>query len=91
PIMMGLRDLAAVAMLLRLPALTGGSDCDHLEDLALTRPVAHFNLTGVGTPARLQGASTTFNLPRVLGTPPMLGRESLTAEPSLVDQALWRR
>ena len=45
-----------------------------LEDIALTRPIANFNLTGAGTPERLQGARTTANLFSVLRMEPMLGR-----------------
>ena len=43
-------------------------------DIALTRPVANFNLTGYGAPERLQGARTTANLPGVLGVAPLMGR-----------------
>ena len=45
-----------------------------LEDIALTRPVANFNLTGEGIPERLQGARTSFNVPLVLQVRPLLGR-----------------
>jgi predicted permease len=44
------------------------------EDIALTRPVANFNLTGNGPPERLQGARTSFNVPLVLRVEPLLGR-----------------
>jgi len=45
-----------------------------LEDIALTRPIANFNLTRDGEPERLQGARTSSNLPAVLQVRPMLGR-----------------
>ena len=44
------------------------------EDIALTRAVANFNLTGDGPPERVQGGRTTWNLPQVLGVQPLLGR-----------------
>jgi putative ABC transport system permease protein len=44
------------------------------EDLALTRPVANFNLTGAGEPERLQGARATASLFPTLGVEPLLGR-----------------
>jgi putative ABC transport system permease protein len=44
------------------------------EDIALTRAVANFNLTGDGPPERLQGGRTSWNLPQVLGVHPLLGR-----------------
>ena len=55
-----------------------------LEDLALTRPIANFNLTGDGPPERLQGARTSYNLPRLLGVAPYLGRV-FTEEEQLAD------
>jgi len=36
------------------------------EGIALTRPIANFNLTGDGPPERLEGARTTADLPQVL-------------------------
>lgn len=68
-----------------------------VEDLALTRQVANFNLTGDGAPERLQGGRISFNLPRVLGVGPLLGREfteeeQLTnARVVLLTHALWVR
>ena len=44
------------------------------EDLAITRPVANFNLTGAGEPERLQGARATASLFPTLGVRPLLGR-----------------
>jgi predicted permease len=44
------------------------------ENIALTRPVANFNLTGNGPPERLQGARTSFDVPLVLRVEPLLGR-----------------
>jgi len=68
-----------------------------LEDLALTRPVANFNLTGQGAPERLQGARTSFNVPSVLRTRPLLGRtfteeEQLSdARVAILSYAFWKR
>jgi predicted permease len=68
-----------------------------IEDLALTRPVANFNLTGNGSPERLEGARITFNVPRVLGIKPLLGRlftesEQLSdARVVLLNYGLWLR
>jgi len=68
-----------------------------LEDLALTRPVANFNLTGQGAPERLKGARTSFNLPAVLRTPPLLGRvftreeAERDAKVALLSHAFWKR
>jgi predicted permease len=45
-----------------------------LEDIALTRAGANFNLTGDGPPERVQGARASSNLPQVLGVQPLLGR-----------------
>jgi predicted permease len=45
-----------------------------LEDIALTRMVTNFNLTGDGRPERVVGTRTTWNLPQVLGLQPLLGR-----------------
>jgi predicted permease len=55
-----------------------------VEQIALTRPVANFNLTGAGTPERLQGARSTFNVPLTLGVKPSLGRY-FTREEQLAD------
>jgi predicted permease len=44
------------------------------EDIALTRMVTNFNLTGDGRPERVVGTRTTWNLPQVLGLQPLLGR-----------------
>lgn len=68
-----------------------------ISDLALTRPVANFNFTGDGPPERLQGARITFNLPRVLGVQPMMGRSFTEAEQLgdakvvLLSHGLWVR
>lgn len=45
-----------------------------LEDIALTRSVANFNLTGDGPPERVQGGRTTWNLSDVVGVNPLHGR-----------------
>jgi len=69
-----------------------------VPDVALTRPVANFNLTGEGLqPERLQGARITANLTRVFGVPPLLGRgfteeEQLAGAPVvLLSHRLWMR
>jgi len=50
------------------------SQSELFEDIAITRAVANFNLTGDGPPERVQGGQTTWNLPKVLGVQPLLGR-----------------
>ncbi|MBL8218080.1 MAG: ABC transporter permease, partial [Bryobacterales bacterium] len=68
-----------------------------VEDIALTRPVANFNLTGDGVPERLQGARITFNLPRILGVQPLYGRAFTEAEQLagarvvMLSHRLWTR
>ena len=68
-----------------------------LEDIALTRPIANFNLTGEGTPERLQGARTSFNLPLVLRVKPLLGRtfteqeQRSDARVTILSYAFWKR
>lgn len=54
------------------------------QDIGLTRPVANFNLTGGGTPERLQGARTSYNVPAVLDVHPLLGR-TFTQQEQLAD------
>src|SRR5215813_7349332 len=44
------------------------------DDIALTRMVTNFNLTGNGPPERVLGARTTWNLLAILGVQPLLGR-----------------
>ena len=67
------------------------------EDIALTRPIANFNLTGSGTPERLQGARTSWNLPQVLGVKPMVGRvfteeeQTRGADVAVLSYGLWER
>ncbi len=68
-----------------------------LEQIALTRPIANFNLTGEGPPQRLQGARSTWNLPQVLGVKPLFGRVSTEEEDgrdakvALLSYGLWER
>jgi predicted permease len=68
-----------------------------LEQIALTRPIANFNLTGEGPPQRLQGARSTWNLPQVLGVKPLLGRTSTEdedradAKVAILSYGLWQR
>ncbi len=44
------------------------------EDIALARLIKNFNLTGTGEPERIQAASTSWNLFRVLQVQPLMGR-----------------
>jgi putative ABC transport system permease protein len=67
------------------------------EDIGLTRPIANFNLTGSGTPERLEGARISENVLPVLGVEPLLGR-NITEEERRTDAAvvllsygLWQR
>jgi putative ABC transport system permease protein len=69
-------------------------------DLALTRPVGSFNLTGAGEPERLAGARVTASLCTTLGVTPAIGRCFTDAEERdparaagvvLLSDALWRR
>ena len=68
-----------------------------LEDIALTRPIANFNLTGDRAPERLQGARTSFNVPRVLRVHPMLGRtfteeeQNADARVAVLSYSFWTR
>src|SRR4029077_209487 len=68
-----------------------------LEDIALTRPIANFNLTGEGAPERLQGARTSFNVPLVLRVTPLLGRifteeeQHSDARVAILSHAFWKR
>lgn len=68
-----------------------------VQDITLTRPVANFNLTGDGTPERLNGARISFNLLSVLGVQPLLGRmfteeEQLRpASVAVLSHGLWTR
>ncbi|HEV2687154.1 MAG TPA: ABC transporter permease [Bryobacteraceae bacterium] len=68
-----------------------------LEDIALTRPIANFNLTGDGAPERLQGARTTYNAPLVLRVRPLLGRlfseeeQHSDAKVAILSYAFWKR
>jgi putative ABC transport system permease protein len=70
------------------------------EDIALTRTVGSFNLTGSGEPERLQGARTTASLFSVLRATPLLGRtfteeEQLdpvrAAQVVVLSHGLWQR
>jgi len=67
------------------------------EDIALTRMVTNFNLTGDGRPERVPGARTTWNLLAILGVQPMLGRfftEEETrrdASVAVLSYGLWER
>lgn len=69
-----------------------------LEDLALVRAVANYNLTGDGDPERFLGARSTASLFSVLGVQPIIGR-AFTAENEklgrgnlvLLSHRLWTR
>jgi putative ABC transport system permease protein len=70
------------------------------EDIALTRPIGSFNLTGVGEPERLQGARVTASLFTVLRATPLIGRtfteeEQLdparAAHVAVLSYRLWQR
>jgi putative ABC transport system permease protein len=68
-----------------------------LESLALTRPVANFNLTGEGSPERLQGARISYNVPSVLRVRPLIGRtfteeeQQSDARVAVLSYAFWKR
>ncbi len=67
------------------------------EDIALARLVKNFNLTGAGEPERLQAASTSSNLFRVLRVQPMMGRvftedeQKRDARVAVLSFWLWKR
>ena len=70
------------------------------EDMGLTRPVANFNLTGVGEPERLQGARVTASLFSTLRATPLIGRtftEDEQLDPgkassvAVLSYGLWQR
>jgi putative ABC transport system permease protein len=67
------------------------------EDIALARLVKNFNLTGTGEPERLQAASTSWNLFRVLQVQPLLGRvftedeQKSGANVAVLSYWLWKR
>jgi putative ABC transport system permease protein len=69
-------------------------------DLALTRLVANFNLTGDSQPERIRGTRTTAGLFQTLGVAPLIGRTFTEAEQLDPEQAatiavlsysLWQR
>ncbi|MBV8733075.1 MAG: ABC transporter permease, partial [Acidobacteriia bacterium] len=67
-----------------------------LEDIALTRPIANFNLTGDGPPEHLEGARASANLANVLGAEPFAGRfftaeeEKRDARVAVLGYSLWK-
>jgi putative ABC transport system permease protein len=68
------------------------------EDIALYRPLANFNLTGIGDPERLLAARISANLFPVLGVSPAIGRGFTEQEDEignervvLLSDGLWRR
>jgi putative ABC transport system permease protein len=69
-------------------------------DLALTRLVANFNLTGEGQPERIRGTRTTASLFHTLGVAPLIGRTFTEAEQldperaasiAVLSYSLWQR
>ncbi len=69
-------------------------------DLALTRLVANFNLTGEGEPERIRGTRTTASLFPTLGVAPLIGRTFTEAEQldperaaakAVLSYSLWQR
>jgi predicted permease len=73
---------------------------DVFEDMGLTRPIANYNLTGVGEPERLQGARATASLFSTLRAKPIIGRtytEEEQLDPGKADRVvvlsygLWKR
>src|SRR5438128_1944275 len=56
-------------------------------DLALTRLVANFNLTGEGEPERIRGTRTTASLFHTLGVAPLIGRTFTDSEQLDPDRA----
>ncbi len=69
-------------------------------DLALTRLVANFNLTGEGEPERIRGTRTTASLFPTLGVAPLIGRTFTEAEQldperaasvAVLSYTLWQR
>ena len=70
------------------------------EDLGLTRPVANYNLTGIGEPERLQGARTTASVFSTFRARPLIGRtytEEEQLDPAkassvaVISYGLWMR
>ena len=70
------------------------------EDIALTKAVSNFNLTGVGEPERLLGGRATASLFSTLRVTPLIGRtfteeEQLdperAASVAVLGYGLWRR
>jgi putative ABC transport system permease protein len=73
---------------------------DVFEDMALTRAVANFNLTGAGEPERLRGGRTTASLFTTLRARPRIGRVFTEAEQldpqragnvAVLSHGLWQR
>lgn len=70
------------------------------EDLGLARPVANYNLTGIGEPERLQGARTTASVFSTFRARPLIGRtytEEEQLDPgkassvAVISYGLWMR
>src|SRR5262245_49151130 len=71
------------------------SQLTSFDDIALTRPIANFNLTGAGEPERLQGARSSWNLADVLQVQPLMGRwftePEGDARVAVFSYRLWQR
>ena len=67
------------------------------EEVGITRPIANFNLTGQGTPERLEGARISETVLPVLGVEPLFGRNFTEQERredaavTLLSYGLWQR
>jgi len=70
------------------------------EDLGLTRPIANYNLTGIGEPDRLQGARSTASVFSTLRARPLLGRiyteeeqldPGMASSVAVISYGLWQR
>ncbi|HEY7336750.1 MAG TPA: ABC transporter permease [Bryobacteraceae bacterium] len=76
--------------------LTWRARAQSFEDIALARLIRNFNLTGIGEPERLQAASTSWNLFRVLQVTPLMGRvftekeQNGDAKVAVLSYGLWR-
>lgn len=67
------------------------------EDIALTRVVSNFNLTGDSSPEVVQGGRISWNLPQVLRVRPVMGRNftedetRANAKVAIVSYGFWQQ